>query len=74
MKAPSLAVRIASSIGRDIRDGRVPMGAHLTAQAIAVHHGVSRFLASEPLTLLVEQGFAPKEANRGEIPLQSVLA
>jgi len=65
MKGPGLALRIASALGRDIREGRVGPGTHLTAQAIADLHRVSRFSASEALALLVEQGFARKEAHRG---------
>ena len=65
MKQKALAARLASAIGREIRDGRIAPGAHLVAQAIADQHGVSRSPVNEALTLLVEQGFARKEANRG---------
>ena len=65
MKRNGLAARLASSLGRDIREGRLAPGAHLVAQAIADQHGVSRSPVSEALKLLVDQGFARKEANRG---------
>lgn len=65
MKQHGLATRLASSIGREIREGRLAPDAHLVAQAIADQHGVSRSPVNEALKLLVEQGFARKEANRG---------
>lgn len=65
MKQSGLPARLASAIGRDIKEGRLVPGAHLAAQAIADQHGVSRSPVNEALALLVDQGFARKEANRG---------
>lgn len=65
MKTTGLAARIASAIGHDIREGRLAPDTHLAAQAIADQHGVSRFPASEALSILVSQGFARKEKHRG---------
>lgn len=65
MKNNGLAARLASAIGHEIREGRIAPGAHLVAQAIADEYGVSRSPVNEALTLLADQGFARKEANRG---------
>lgn len=65
MKRNGLAARLASALGRDIREGRLAPGDHLVAQAIADQYGVSRSPVNEALKLLVDEGFARKEAHRG---------
>jgi DNA-binding GntR family transcriptional regulator len=65
MKQKGMASRLASAIGRDIGEGRLAPDTHLTAQALADQYGVSRSPVNEALMLLVDQGFARKEANRG---------
>lgn len=64
-KGRRLAERLAVSLGREISEGKLRPGEHLVAQTIADQHGVSRFPVNEALGLLIEQGFARKEANRG---------
>jgi DNA-binding GntR family transcriptional regulator len=65
MKHNGLATRLASAIGREISQGKISPGTHLAAQALADQYGVSRSPVNEALVLLVDQGFARKEANRG---------
>lgn len=65
MKHSRLADRLASEIVFEIRRGRLAADAHLVAQSIADQYGVSRSPVNEALKMLVDQGFARKEARRG---------
>jgi DNA-binding GntR family transcriptional regulator len=64
-KSKRLAERLAAALGTDISDGKLPPGTHLVAQAIANQHGVSRSPVNEALDMLIVQGYARKEVNRG---------
>ncbi|GAA4332863.1 GntR family transcriptional regulator [Pigmentiphaga soli] len=58
---PALAGRIVSYIAGNA----LPAGAHLTAQALGDHFGVSRWTVSQALQLLADKGVLRHESNRG---------
>lgn len=64
-KRIDLAGSLAAQIADDIRGGRLPVGEHLTAQALADRFGVSRSPVGEALRKLTSQGLVAHQARRG---------
>lgn len=65
MQRNALAIRIADDISSSVFSGRLPVGAHLSAQKLANQFGVSRSPVREAMEVLEERGIVERVPNRG---------
>ena len=72
MASSALVLRIAAEIRQKIQTGKLPLGAHLSAQKVADEFNVSRSPAREALVLLSEQNILEQLPNRGFFVLELV--
>ncbi len=64
--APSaLQLELADRIGKEIRDGTLPVGAHLTEESFGARYGVSRTPVRAAFKLLAERQMIEYRANAG---------
>ncbi|WP_395406915.1 GntR family transcriptional regulator [Pseudoduganella sp. UC29_106] len=64
--APSpLQLELAERIGREIHNGTLPVGAHLTEESFGSRYGVSRTPVRAALKLLADRGMIEYRANAG---------
>jgi DNA-binding GntR family transcriptional regulator len=64
-KRPGLASSLAAQFTEEIRTGRLAVGVHLSAQALADRYGVSRSPVSEALRELATKGLVQHQAQKG---------
>lgn len=60
-----LQLELAERIGKEIRDGSLPVGAHLTEESFGARYGVSRTPVRAALKLLAERNMIEYRANAG---------
>jgi len=65
VRQPRLRVQIALQIGEMIRDGRLKVGEHLSAQKLADEFHVSRQPVKDALKILEDSGIVESQKNRG---------
>lgn len=61
----ALQLQLAERIGSEIRDGSLPVGAHLTEASLGGRYGVSRTPVRAALQLLAERGMIAYRSNAG---------
>ncbi len=64
VRQPRLRVQIALQIGEMIRDGRLKVGEHLSAQKLADEFHVSRQPVKDALKILEDSGIVESQKNR----------